>query len=69
MDLTNVVGVLSPYFTGTVDAWGASWLRRASKAEQEGKELIVIEMPVNDLINCITAPDESLETFLRLDVG
>jgi hypothetical protein len=70
MDLKNVVGVLSPYFTGTIDACGALWLHRARKAEREGKELVVLEVLKNELIEPLKLDFElDIELYIKLDVG
>jgi len=49
--------------------WAVHWLHRAAKAETAGNELIIIEVPKMELSECVETIEESLETFLRLDVG
>jgi hypothetical protein len=64
-------GTITPeIIQGTsVHTWGLAWLLRAQKAEQAGNELIVLEVPKNEVTNCIATTEQSLEMFLRLDVG
>lgn len=53
----------------SVYSWGLAWLTRAQKAEKEGNELIVLEVPKNEVTSCVEPIEQSLEMFLRLDVG
>ena len=53
----------------SVYSWGLAWLTRAQKAEREGNELIVLEVPKNEATSCVVTVEESIEMFLRLDVG
>jgi hypothetical protein len=56
--------------TASVHTWGLSWLLRAQKAEKEGKELVILEVPKNELIELLKLDlDFGLDTYLRLDVG
>ena len=49
--------------------WAAHWLNKSRKAEREGKELIIFEVPKNEVTECVVTIEQSLEMFLRLDVG
>jgi len=53
----------------SVYTWGLAWLLRAQKAEQEGNELVILEVPKNELTSCVVTVEQSLEEYLRLDVG
>ncbi len=46
-------GYITPEIIGQhikIDAWALTWLERAHKAERDGKELIVFEVPKDELL-------------------
>lgn len=46
-------GYITPEIIGQhikIDTWALTWLDRARKAEMNGKELIVFEIPKNELL-------------------
>jgi len=54
----------------SIHAWGLSWLIRAQNAERAGNELVILEVPKNELIE----PEKlylelDLELYLKLDIG
>jgi hypothetical protein len=75
----NILIMIVKYWAGTITpaiiqettlpTWALVWFKRAQKAENEGKELVVLEVPKDELTGCLMSVEESLETFLRLDVG
>jgi hypothetical protein len=80
MDLHfNILNMIVKYWAGTitpaiiestsVTAWGLVWLRRAQQAETQGKELVIFEVPKNEVTGCIEDTEASLELYLRLDNG
>lgn len=48
------------------DAWALSWLERAQKAEMDGVQLMVVELPKNELIYCAGEGEigQDIEPFL-----
>ncbi len=57
-------GYITPEIIGQhvkLDAWALTWLNRARKAESEGKELVVFEIPKNELIYGVGSADETLQ--------
>ncbi len=50
----GTINVESVQKYSNIAAWGAQWLRRAEIAQRYGKELVVFEMPKNDLTYALT---------------
>jgi hypothetical protein len=61
--ITPAIIAANPY------TWATHWLNKATKAETAGNELIIIEVPKMELTECIKTIEQSLELYLRLDVG
>lgn len=57
-------GYITPELIGQhvkIDAWALAWLERANKAESEGKELIVFEVPKNELLFALEGVEGELQ--------
>lgn len=71
MNVKYWAGTITPEIiqSTSVHTWGLAWLLKAQKAEREGNELVVLEVPKNELTSCVVTVEQSLEDYLRLDAG
>lgn len=63
MDLKYWAGRISPEIIGkypNIDVWARQWLSRAIIAEENQRELIVFEMPKNELVYSVITGVEML---------